>query len=51
MKIFGLYFKIYALKNERITKSINQLKSHCEKVTPATQLKKFVVPWVKLKSI
>ncbi|CAF4421590.1 unnamed protein product, partial [Adineta steineri] len=32
-------------KNERITNSINQLKAHCEKVTPPTQFKKFLVPW------
>jgi hypothetical protein len=33
-------------KNERITNSINQLKTYCAKVTPATQFKKFLVPWV-----
>ncbi|CAF0728007.1 unnamed protein product [Rotaria sordida] len=32
-------------KNDRITNSIDQLKTHCVKVTPAKQFKKFLVPW------
>ncbi|CAF3973360.1 unnamed protein product [Rotaria sp. Silwood2] len=39
-KFFG-----YSTKNERITNSIDQLKTYCAKVTPAKQFKKFLVPW------
>jgi len=44
-------FLIDSSKNERIINSINGLKTYCAKVTPATQFKKFVVPWVKKKKI
>ncbi|CAF0739662.1 unnamed protein product [Rotaria sp. Silwood1] len=39
-KFFG-----YSTKTERITNSIDQLKTYCAKVTPAKQFKKFLVPW------
>lgn len=44
------YFYIDSSKNERITNSINQLKTYCAKVTPPAQFKKFTVPWVKKAS-
>jgi len=49
---FSFFFQIFFIdssKNERITNSINQLKTYCVKATPATQFKKFNVPWVKEK--
>jgi hypothetical protein len=48
-KLFFSNIFIDSSKNERITNSINQLKTYCVKATPATQFKKFNVPWVKKK--